>query len=276
MNPDSNDTNGSPDPTPPDWSSAATRSVPGTPDGAAPPTAPPPRDVASILAFVLSLVGAVVIAVPLAVLGARRTRAGARRGRGLALSAFGVSAAWVVAGVALSTSGILGAPDPMAASELVEPVAPSRVTAPTPTTTAPTPGTPSATPSAAQKPLAKPKKVYWQSLKPGMCVRDTAESVTNIPVVDCRAPHQFEVTARTKTSGPNKWPGDDKITDLVEGKCRAAFERYVGLGYDQSDLDMDFWTADEEGWAAGNRTLICFVYDPSNETTAQTLAAAAR
>ena len=271
MNPDSDYTNSSPDPIGPEWSSAPEGRVHGAPNDAAPPPAPAPRDVASVVAFVLSLFGAVLVAVPLAVLGVRRTRAGARRGRGFALTAFGLSAAWVVAGVALSTSGILGTSGPMTASDLVEPPAPSLVTSPSPTA-----DTPSPTPSAAAEPLAKPTKVYWESLRAGMCVEDSAESATKIPVVDCRAPHQLEVTARAKTSGPNHWPGDDGIIDLVEGTCRVAFERYVGLGYDQSDLDMDFWTADEQGWAEGNRTLICFVYDPLNEATTQTLAAAAR
>jgi hypothetical protein len=64
--------------------------------------------------------------------------------------------------------------------------------------------------------------------------------------------------------------------DLVEGKCRAAFERYVGVAYDESDLDLDFWTADEEGWSSGVRTLVCFVYDPSHESTTEALAGTTR
>ena len=280
MNPDISSTSGDPEPVPPEWSSTPHVAGSETPDG------PPqrqveraPQDVASILAFVFSLVGALLFALPLAVLGVRRTRAGARRGRGFAITAFALSAVWAVALVAVSASGLLGTSDPMAASELIEPAAPSVVTTPTSSTASPSTASPSTAPpssSAAAKPLAKPKKVYWLNLKPGMCVKDSAEAAMNIPVVDCRAAHQLEVTARTKAPGPDRWPGDDKIGVLVEGKCRNAFERYVGISYDQSDLDMDFWTADEQGWADGNRTLICFVYDPTHDSTTETLAAAAR
>ena len=232
-----------------------------------------PRDPASIIAFVLALLGAVLLAVPLAVVGMRRTRSGVRRGRGFALSAFGVSTAWLAAAVALSASGLLGTAAPTAPSDLVEAIGTPLVASPAPTASA---ATPSPSPTSKEKPLAKPKKVYWQSLKPGMCVKDAADSATKIPVVDCRAPHQLEVTARTKASGPNRWPGDEKIADLVEGKCRAAFERYVGVAYDESDLDLDFWTADEEGWSSGVRTLVCFVYDPLQESTTEALAGTAR
>jgi len=267
MNTDSNSTGGDQGETSPEFPRTSSAPTLATTEG----RAGTPRDVASIVAFVLALLGAILLAIPLAVLGVLRTRAGARRGRGFALAAFAVSAAWMVAGVAFVSSGLLGTGGPLAASTLAEPTDSPVVVFPTPSPTAST-----SSPTPPQKPLAKARKVNWRNLKPGMCVEDAADAATKIPVVDCRAPHQLEVTARTKASGPSRWPGDDKMLELVERPCRTAFERYVGVDYDQSDLELDFWTPDEEGWSNGARTLVCFVYDPLSESTTEAFAETAR
>jgi len=226
-----------------------------------------PRDRVSLTAFGFSLVGFSLVAIPLGVWGLVRTRSGAGRGRGFAVAALGVSAAWIVATFALfATSGLLSNIDTIAAADL-----PENGPAPVVSGASATPGATSAatgTPEASQptKPLSKPRKIHWEDLKAGMCLTTAPESASDIPVVDCRAAHADEVITRTVLTGPSKWPGDDVIDASADTKCRAAFATYVGVGYDDSRLELDFWTNDRDGWNDGARTLVCLVYDPSTPT----------
>ncbi|HET7277548.1 MAG TPA: septum formation family protein [Dermatophilaceae bacterium] len=232
--------------------------------------APASTDKVSILAFVLSLVGMGIVAVPLGVWGIVRTGRSKRRGRGFAIAALAFSAAWAVAVSALvlvsgpligggeagggeaAGSGFGGAPavgDPPSTMS-------SATTAASTATSSP----------RAAGPLSKPRRVYWENLKPTMCVRfPPATDATYVTVVDCRAEHQEEVTSRTSLAGGTRWPGDDAVDAASEVKCRAAFERYVGIAYDRSRLELDSVTTDATGWADGDHTLVCLVLDPANE-----------
>ena len=160
-----------------------------------------------------------LVAIPLGVWGLVRTRSGSGRGRGFALAALGVSAAWIVATFALvATSGLLSNIDTLAAADLPE-SAPAAVASGASdgsgasATPSSTPAAASGTPEASQptRPLSKPRKIYWEDLKAGMCIKTAPESALDIPVVDCRAVHEDEVITRTVMAGPSKWPGDEVI-----------------------------------------------------------------
>ena len=228
---------------------------PGIPDGS---TAP--RDKVSVAAFVLSLPGALVISIPLAIWGLVRTSARARRGRGLAIAALCVSGAWVVVSfLLLMAPGLLGADQVSALTEGVRSVAP-----PTPSTSAPT-ASASDEPVAAQPtgPMAKPKRVYWQDLKPMTCVREPDdETASFVTAVDCRAEHDVEVMSRTSLKKTKRWPGDEAVNTAAFEKCSAAFAGYVGVPFDESRLEASFYSTDKEGWEQGDTTLICLIYDP--------------
>jgi hypothetical protein len=76
--------------------------------------------------------------------------------------------------------------------------------------------------SRASGPLSKPKRVYWEDLKPTMCVRfPQAIDATYVTVVDCRVEHREEVSSRTTLTGGRQWPGDDAVDAASEVKCRA-------------------------------------------------------
>jgi Septum formation len=204
--------------------------------GAAGPEDRRPMDAVSVTAFVLSLVGAGIVAIPLGIWGVVRADSGRRRGEGLAVAALVVSAAWaVVAATFLVTSGVLGG------------------------------GT-----------LAKEREVYWADLQPTMCVRSTDDEAPDIPVVDCRAEHESEVMALIDLGGGDRYPGDEAIEAQGEVACRAAFADYVGLGYDESRLELDFWWSDTTGWEDGERTLVCLVEDPSQGMVSSALRGTAQ
>lgn len=232
-------------------------------------------DKVSIVAFVFSLLGVGIVAIPLAIWGIVRTGHSRRRGRGFAIAALAFSAAWAVAVSALVlASGLLIGGGEAAGSDVSE-LAPAATGTPSSTSSAPTSAPTATVGSQAAKPLSKPKRVYWEDLKRGMCVRfPQASDATYVTVVDCRVGHQEEVTSRTTLAGGTKWPGDAAVDAASEVKCRAAFESYVGIAYDDSRLELDSVTTDAAGWADGEHTLICLALDPANEHLTRTLRSA--
>lgn len=230
------------------------------------PGAQPARDRVSVVAFVLSILGATLLAIPLSIWGLVRTWSGGRRGRGLAIAALCISAAWMAAGLALVLSGALNPPSEPVSADGARGVTALQNVSPQPAASSatPTPSEPVAAPST--KPLAKSTRIHWQKLKPKMCFIEPKKSTTvTVTVVDCRVKHDLEVMLKTSLRKPKTWPGDAAMTTPLERVCRPAFEKYVGIGYDESHLDIDWFTTETAGWNAGDRTTICLVYDPDVE-----------
>lgn len=154
-------------------------------------------------------------------------------------------------------------------------------TAGTGSSSSPTPTTPSSavtasapTPSATPTPTADtgPRRVYWEDLEAGMCI-DTKklESDYDFWVVPCGKKHNREVIANTTLPGTTKWPGDKAVDKASDTACRAAFKKYIGLSYNRSDLQLDVYTTDKEGWAEGDRTAVCLVFDPDHASVTTAL-----
>ena len=126
--------------------------------------------------------------------------------------------------------------------------------------------------AAPRAPLVKAKRIYWENLKPGMCVRHpSSASALYITVVDCSATHDAEVTLRALLTGTRKWPGDDAVDAAAEATCNSAFASFVGVPFEQSRLETDYYTTDRTGWSAGDRRLVCLVYDPDDTTLTRSL-----
>ena len=89
--------------------------------------------------------------------------------------------------------------------------------------------------------------------------------------MDCSATHDAEVTLRALMTGTRKWPGDDAVDAAAEATCNDAFASYVGVPFEQSRLETDFYTPDPTGWSAGDRRLICLVYDPDDTSLTRSL-----
>lgn len=234
--------------------------------------APASTDTVSVLAFVFSLVGMGIVAIPLGVWVILRTGRSGRRGRGFAIAALAFSAAWAVAisALLLASGSLIGGGQ--AATSDVSERAPTVSDTASSTSSGPTSASTATAGSGSTRPPDKPKRVYWEDLKPTMCVRfPQATDTTYVTVVDCRVGHQEEVMSRTTLAGGTKWPGDDAVDAASEVKCRAAFESYVGIAYDDSRLELDSVTTDAAGWADGDHTLVCLVLDPANEHLTRTL-----
>jgi hypothetical protein len=120
---------------------------------------------------------------------------------------------------------------------------------------------------------ADAQRVYWEDLQPGMCGREDPNDMDYI-VVDCSAEHEEEVMSRDTLARSKEYPGDAAVEDAAQQKCETAFASYVGLELDESRLDLDYFTPDEDSWTAGKVTLICLVLDPDHDQITRALRGA--
>lgn len=77
----------------------------------------------------------------------------------------------------------------------------------------------------------------------------------------CSQPHDAEVIARL-TLPAGSYPGDKGVQKAGESGCEAEFDTYVGIPWDDSELESDFWWPDRELWNSGDRVIVCAAYGP--------------
>ncbi|MFB2556706.1 septum formation family protein [Herbiconiux liangxiaofengii] len=114
------------------------------------------------------------------------------------------------------------------------------------------------------------------SLSIGECLNDTSETeVTEVPLVDCAAEHDFEVYSEFELTGDD-FPGTDAINTQADAQCLEAFEAFTGISYDESTLGYTYFTPTEGSWTDGDDRLVsCLIGDPNGKVTG-TLKGAAR
>jgi Septum formation len=230
------------------------------------PEAKPPLDTVSLIALITAIPSLGLVSIPLGIWGVIRTKNKQRRGRILAVISFVLIGLWAIVGtvvgvmVGLPTTVKTAAPAP---SGLVAPTTVS----PAPATVSPTPVAPSKTKIPGRQPhgpLRKAKKVYWDQLKTGDCFKGWSEKgSTVITRVDCRSPHEEEVTGKFNLSG-SRYPGDNAVDKAGDARCRKYFTRYVGIDWDSSAYNYDYATPDRSGWRYGDRLVICVADDPNH------------
>jgi len=110
----------------------------------------------------------------------------------------------------------------------------------------------------------------------GDCLNDQAsdtETVETIPAVPCSEPHDLEAYFSydlTETT----FPGQEAVYDLAAEGCYNEFANFVGIAYEESTLDISYYVPSPESWEAGDREVMCLIYDTA--PTTGTLAGAAR
>lgn len=105
------------------------------------------------------------------------------------------------------------------------------------------------------------------TIKLGDCVNNTAEGeMDRVPVVPCGEKHEAEVYAVTDLD-PGKFPGRDALDKSIEEFCVPEFEKFVGVAYDKSELELYNFEPTAESWVQDDRELQCLVYDPEGATT---------
>jgi Septum formation len=220
----------------------------------------------SLIALITAIPSLGLVSIPLGIWGVIRTKNKQRRGRILAVISFVLIGLWAIVGtvvgvmVGLPTTVKTAAPAP---SGLVAPTTVS----PAPATVSPTPVAPSKTKIPGRQPhgpLRKAKKVYWDQLKTGDCFKGWTDTAVSLTRVDCRSPHEEEVTGTFNLSGGSRYPGDKAVEKAGDARCKKYFTRYVGIDWDSSAYNYDYATPDRSGWRYGDRLVICVADDPNH------------
>ena len=102
-----------------------------------------------------------------------------------------------------------------------------------------------------------------------------ASAVDKTTAKPCTDSHQYEVFfAGTLPDGA--YPDDTTVKAYVEANCLPVFGTYVGMVYDNSKLEIVWFSPIEEGWNQGDRAIQCTVYDPNNSQLTASLKGARR
>ena len=91
----------------------------------------------------------------------------------------------------------------------------------------------------------------------GACIESVEEVVSDLPTVDCDAPHQVQVVGLFEHDGDD-FPGDDAISQEAFEACLEEFEDFVGAPFTETNLSVLPITPTEESWnEADDRESIC-------------------
>lgn len=112
-----------------------------------------------------------------------------------------------------------------------------------------------------------------RSITPGVCFwppeDDPGAEDTAVWVVDCAVPHRHEILDVIRYDGPvareGRFPGSSVIEDWANEQCYARFEPFVGSPWTRSELDLYSWWPSAASWDRADRSVICVVFDPSDE-----------
>lgn len=101
------------------------------------------------------------------------------------------------------------------------------------------------------------------SLAPGDCFDDFGDvtEVASVAILDCNEPHDNEVYADIEYLGDGSYPGDEPLFEYGTDACLERFDRFVGIAYEDSQLDVGLLYPSSETWESGDRKIQCFVYE---------------
>jgi hypothetical protein len=102
----------------------------------------------------------------------------------------------------------------------------------------------------------------------GDCLNETAgDTVSEVPQVDCAAPHDYEVYYDFELRGGDSYPGEDQVQAEADTACQIAFDSFVGISYEDSALDFTYYYPTEKSWTrSSDRLVSCIVADPGVKT----------
>ncbi len=183
----------------------------------------PGTDGFAIAAFVLSLLGGVLLSVIFGIVALSRIRRSGQRGRGLAIASLIISGIWVVL-VALAFLATTSA-------------APSRNTAGA---------------------LRSPASVAVSDLKVGDClvaIPDASSEVSEVAATPCTSAHRAEVYATFKLTDGG-YPGKQQAHQLALDGCttRAPAPGTTAGG----QIDLYFVYPQQDSWNRGDHSVTCF------------------
>ncbi len=110
------------------------------------------------------------------------------------------------------------------------------------------------------------------SFRAGDCLNGLAldgEDVTSVTGIPCDQPHEAEVYLLVDHPGGSDapFPGREAIVQFAEERCIGAFESYVGLSYELSEIYATYLFPIENSWPQGDREIVCLLYEDGRQIT---------
>lgn len=107
------------------------------------------------------------------------------------------------------------------------------------------------------------------AIRVGDCLEsmDFSDELITVPVIPCAEPHDSEVYASVDLPDGD-YPGPEEVAAQAEELCYDEFEGFVGIPWDASGLEYGYLSPTQESWErAGDREVLCMVWDPAGPTT---------
>ena len=193
----------------------------------------------AIAAFVLGLIGGVLLSVIFGIIALVKLRDRPQRGKGLAIAGLALSGVWVAVLVAVIVVNA------QTASQR----------------------------SATTGQITKDGHLDVLSLRAGDCFQHPsgttpvpAGTLTQVTAVSCTTPHNAQVIALLPVSG-SAYPGEPAIRAQAVPGCNAALQAKADPSKLTSTMVLHFFYPLEQSWTDGQRSVSCFVIDSSADLT---------
>ena len=123
----------------------------------------------------------------------------------------------------------------------------------------------------------KGRTVHSTELQVGDCFsyNDSSTQVSEVEVVDCSAPHLYEVYNNYQIP-QSTFPDASTMDSEQRTACYDTFETYVGTPYDRSQYDATTLTPTEASWAQGDHTITCILMTKDGSQVTGSLKGAAK
>ncbi|WP_323960242.1 hypothetical protein GC088_01940 [Arthrobacter sp. JZ12] len=114
-------------------------------------------------------------------------------------------------------------------------------------------------------------------LETGTCITDSGTAADPaVEVLPCAEAHGFEVFATTELPA-GEYPGTGEADAQAQEFCREEFTAFVGVDYDQSELDLQYFYPVEKNWNNdGGRSVACLAGLAGGELSTGTLRGSER
>ena len=98
-------------------------------------------------------------------------------------------------------------------------------------------------------------------LEVGDCFTADSTQLETVLVVDCDESHVYEVYSVSDVGGAeDPFPGEAELQQSATAECEAAFEPYVGTGYQDSVWYVTTIPPNEQTWEEGDREVVCLLH----------------
>ena len=133
-------------------------------------------------------------------------------------------------------------------------------------------------PQPTTTPTTSGRIIHSTDLQVGDCYNNKSFSpqVNYVEVVDCSAPHTFEVYNNYQIPR-STFPDRSTMESEQQTACYDdVFETYVGVPYERSHLGVTTLTPSEKSWAEGDRTITCALVAENSSRSTGSLRGAAK